>query len=382
MKDGWKYEKFSDVFDLQMGKTPSRDNPRYWNGVWVWVSIADLKEKYIRTTKESITDIAVKETGICKIPKGTVIMSFKLTVGRAAITDCDLYTNEAIMAFLPKQIDVVIPDFVYYYLKGYRWVGSNKAVMGLTLNKKSISENIFSYPSLSTQKQIVSELDKLSGIIEKKKRQVKELDTLAQSIFYDMFGDPVENEKGWNIATFDGIMKPAKTERCGDRIGLPILSITMHNGIIMQSDRFKKVIASRNTKDYKVVRDGQLVIAFPIDEGLIFTQDVAAEGIMSPAYNIWDVDYNLVHRTFINYYFHSSFSMRYYKDKLRGTTQRRRMIPKEDLLGMPIFLPPLPLQQSFAKKVEAIEKQKEIINQSIQEVQTLFDSRMEYYFGE
>ena len=102
---------------------------------------------------------------------------------------------------------------------------------------------------------------------------------------------------------------------------------------------------------------------------------------MSPAYNIWDVDYTYLNRRFLNMYFHCPWAMNYYKSKLRGITQRRRMIPKEDLLSLPIPVPPLPLQHQFAAKIEAIEKQKELIKRSIAEVETLLASRTQYYFG-
>ena len=142
MREGWTHKKFSEVFDLQMGKTPSRDNPQYWGGENTWVAISDLQQKYINTSKENISDKAVSDTNIKIVKNGTVVMSFKLTVGRCAIATKDLYTNEAIMAFSPIDKNALIPEYIYYFLKGYRWVGSNKAVMGLTLNKKSISSNI------------------------------------------------------------------------------------------------------------------------------------------------------------------------------------------------------------------------------------------------
>ena len=187
-----------------MGKTPSRDNPSFWNGVFPWVSISDLKGKYIRNTKEQITDKAL-ECGINKVHKGTVIMSFKLTVGRAAIADCDLYTNEAIMSFVPKPGYDILTDYLYYYLRGHKWIGANKAVMGQTLNKKSISDNVFVLPPLPVQEQICSLLDKMNRVIEAKKEQLKELDNLAQAIFYDMFGDPVENNRGWGSRPISSI---------------------------------------------------------------------------------------------------------------------------------------------------------------------------------
>ena len=176
MREGWKKEKFEDVFDLQMGKTPSRDNPSYWDGTNTWVSISDMKDKkYISKSKEQISDIAVKDSGIKQVKKGTAIMSFKLSIGKTAIAEEDLFTNEAIMAFNVRDGYGITPDYIYYYLRGYKWDGANKAVMGATLNKKTIASNYFSYPSLPEQERIVAELDCLSDIIEKQKQQLKKL---------------------------------------------------------------------------------------------------------------------------------------------------------------------------------------------------------------
>ena len=199
MKQGWEIKKLGEVFDLQMGKTPSRDNRDYWGGSNVWVAISDLQDKYIGDSKEYITDKALTETKIKKVKAGTTIMSFKLSVGRVAITTKDLYTNEAIMAFNLNEGYNLIADYIYYYLKGYKWQGANKAVMGLTLNKASISQNHIIIPPIEEQERIVEELDCLSGVIEKKREQLKELDALAESIFYTMFGDPITNEKGWEV---------------------------------------------------------------------------------------------------------------------------------------------------------------------------------------
>lgn len=164
----------------------------------------------------------------------------------------------------------------------------------------------------------------------------------------------MDMKEGWEKRRFDEIMTPARVERCGDRTDLPILSITMRSGIVEQRDRFSKTIASVDRSNYKIVKDGQLVIAFPIDEGLVYTQDVAKEGIMSPAYNIWDVDYSLVNRNFLVSYFHSRFAFDYYKAKLRGSTQRRRSMDKEDLLSMPIPVPPISEQKRIVEELDLL----------------------------
>lgn len=188
-------------------------------------------------------------------------------------------------------------------------------------------------------------------------------------------------KQDWEYTTFADIMKPAKSERCGNRTDLPVLSITMHQGIVFQSERFKKVIASKDTKDYKIIKDGQLVIAFPIDEGLIYTQDVAKEGIMSPAYIVWDVDYSKLNRKFLNIYFHCDWTMKYYKSKLRGTTLRRRMIPKEDLLALPIPVPPLPEQEKIVSELDCLSDIIEKKRQQLKELDALAQSIFYEMFG-
>lgn len=189
-------------------------------------------------------------------------------------------------------------------------------------------------------------------------------------------------KQNWEYSTFGQIMTPAKVERCKSRTDLPILSITMRDGIVFQSSRFKKVIASVSTENYKIVRNGQLVIAFPIDEGLIYTQDVVEMGIMSPAYNVWNVDYTKVERRFLVKYFHSPNAMRYYKLKLRGTTQRRRNLPKEDLLSMPIPIPPLSVQSRIVAELDLLTGIIDRQNAQLKELDNLAQAIFYDMFGD
>ncbi len=135
--------RLGDIFNLQMGKTPARANAEYWvDGENDWISIADLSnyDKYVGTTKERITDLAVQESGIKLVPSDTVIMSFKLSLGKTAITKEPVYTNEAIMAFLPTGKYDVCADYFYHLFSGRDWSnGTNRAVMGATLNKATLS---------------------------------------------------------------------------------------------------------------------------------------------------------------------------------------------------------------------------------------------------
>ena len=155
----WPVIKIDEAFTLQMGKTPAREKPAYWRSPdYRWISIADLSNygTYTADTKEKISKQAVEETGIKIVPKGTVIMSFKLTIGRTAITSEDIYTNEAIMAFLPKRKDIDT-DFLRLYLSIKDWTDDAKqAVKGATLNKQSIGSATITIPPIEEQKSFSS----------------------------------------------------------------------------------------------------------------------------------------------------------------------------------------------------------------------------------
>ncbi len=110
-----------ELFDLQMGKTPSRNNPEYWNSAdYKWISIGDLSKcgKFISETKEYLSDTAVSESGISQIPADTVVMSFKLSIGKTAITAEPMYSNEAIMSFRDRHVVDLLPDYIYYMFSG------------------------------------------------------------------------------------------------------------------------------------------------------------------------------------------------------------------------------------------------------------------------
>lgn len=189
--------KLKDIFDLQMGKTPSRNNIEFWIARdYKWISIADLTKttKYISETKEYLSKSAVEESKIKVIPANTVVMSFKLSIGKVAITSEDMYSNEAIMAFHDKHIVEILPEYIFYMFKYNNWEeGSNKAVMGKTLNKASLSEIEINIAPIEKQKEIVQVLNKMMDIISARENEIKLLDDLIKARFVEMFGDPVAN---------------------------------------------------------------------------------------------------------------------------------------------------------------------------------------------
>ena len=191
--------KLRQAFDLQMGKTPARNRPDYWNGDHKWISIADIGNagKFLTKTKESITAAGIDGSGIKVVPQGTVIMSFKLSIGKTAITSEDMYTNEAIMAFIDNGKFAVDTNYLYHLCCGTNWTaGTNKAVMGLTLNKATLLEKEIPLPDINEQHEIATKLDKIDALIAERQQQLELIDQAVKSRFIELFGDPVRNSMG------------------------------------------------------------------------------------------------------------------------------------------------------------------------------------------
>jgi len=174
----WRSVPIESVCELSMGKTPSRKVQKYWGKGHKWIAISDMKDKYITNTQEEITDLALKETGIQVIPKGTVIMSFKLTLGRLAITGEDMYSNEAIVSFRIKNPDVLDYEFLYYYLSSIDITKyGSQAAKGITLNSDSLKEIMIKLPTKCEQIKIRDALcfyDKKIDLLEQELEALKQ----------------------------------------------------------------------------------------------------------------------------------------------------------------------------------------------------------------
>ncbi len=170
------------------------------------------------------------------------------------------------------------------------------------------------------------------------------------------------------------VISKAKVERCGNR-SFPVYSMTMHDGIVEQSGRFKKTIASRDTSSYKVVKKNQLVVGFPIDEGVIYVQNHDQPGIMSPAYSVWDFDSDRILPAYLEFALHSPQSMAYYAEKMRGTTARRRTLTGDALKNMSVPVPSIEDQYAVVKTLNCIRSQLAATHQMLDKLDHLVKSR-------
>lgn len=144
------------------------------------------------------------------------------------------------------------------------------------------------------------------------------------------------------------LIRSAKVRRAGSE-DFPLLSMTMRDGLVDQADRFSKRIAGADLSSYKVIERGQLVVGFPIDEGVLDFQMKYAAAIVSPAYGVWDIaDMSRTDPRYLAMALRSPRALSYYRAKLRGSTARRRSLPASEFLAQPISLPPLDEQRRIA----------------------------------
>lgn len=384
----WKTLKLSEVFDLQMGKTPSRSNVEYWNdGSNKWISIADigLADKFIYKTKETITDLAVIESGIRIVPKNTVIMSFKLSIGKTCIVLEDMYTNEAIMAFVDKGKYEIDNNFLYHMFRGKDWsIGINKAVMGSTLNKATLCNVEICIPPLETQKQIAKTLDTAVELLTMRKQQLAELDNLIKSVFYDMFGDPIINEKGWDLSTVDKVCSKIMGG------GTPSKSNNEYyiGNIPWVTPKDMKTIWINDSIDHineDAIKNSSAKLV-PLNSVLMVIRSGILKRSLPVAINTVNIAINQDMKAFItNEKVLKEYLLYFFMIIQNNILKNVRAVTADNIefsliRNMAIPCPPISIQNQFATIVTEIEEQKVLVKKAIGETQYLFDSLMSEYF--
>ncbi|MGV7174760.1 restriction endonuclease subunit S [Xanthomonas axonopodis] len=185
----WPEKRLAELADIGIGGTPSRVVSAFWaekpNG-YPWLSISDLKAKYVAGTKENITALGVRSSNVKVIPAGTTVMSFKLTVGRTAITALEMYCNEAIAIFQPRD-KRLNSRWLYHALpRSAAGVVTDTAVKGATLNKAKMAEMKLRVPSPSEQAKIAEVLDTLDTAIHETEALIAKLKAVKQGLLHDL----------------------------------------------------------------------------------------------------------------------------------------------------------------------------------------------------
>lgn len=366
MKHGWENRDFEKCLE-KVVYTPKLQSSNYQeNGKYPIVSQEDCL----------ISGYWDKEDDVFRLVKPIVVFGDHTRILK--YIDFDFVLGADGVKIL-QPTDDIKAKFLYYYLKWY-----DVPSLGYSRHYKLLKECIVPIPPTHVQEQICSILDKMNRVIEAKKEQLKELDNLAQAIFYDMFGDPVTNEKGWETSTIDTI----STEKLSYGSGASAVEYDGQTRYIRITDindlgdLNEDVKSPSEIDDKYLLKEGDILFARSgATVGKTYCHNEKNGRCIYAGYLIkMRPNTSKVLPKYIFYYTKSEYYKAFIRNAQNAVAQPNINAKQYGALIIPI--PPLPLQQAFAEKVEAIERQKELINQSLREVQTLFDSRMDYWFSE
>ena len=381
--DGMKY-KLEDLFDLQMGKTPARNNPEYWNSADnKWISIGDLSKcgKYITNTKEYLSDTAVEESGISLIPENTVVMSFKLSIGKTAITSEPMYSNEAIMSFRDKHVVPILPDYLYYMFSAKDWdEGTNKAVMGKTLNKATLAKVTIDVHSPTEQRKIVDTLDKVASVIDARRQQLSALDDLIKARFVEMFGESSSKTGPLKECCLDirggGTPSMQYPEYYGGNV--PFIKSGDVRGDVVMSGALWLSDKALSETSAKYVPAGSVLV---VNRSAALLKEFRAAIAGQPVVINQDIKAFVPKPEFTSEYLLWAIKIQTQYLLTKVTTVLTSHIDLKDLLDLRIVAASTEHQDAFSAFVAQIDKSKSVIQKSLDETQLLFDSLMQQHFG-
>lgn len=388
MREGWEYKKIGDIATVVSGSTPQTSVEEFWGEGHYWVTPAELDDKtvYVSKTERQITDAALAKAKLQRLPKGTVLLSSRAPIGKVAICDVDMYCNQGFKNCICS--DLVYNKYLFYFLKDKKEY-LNSLGRGATfkeISKGIVEKVVVPLPPKSTQLSIVSELDKLNELIRIKKEQLKDYDTLAQSIFYEMFGDPVENEKGWEVKKLmeicdvrDGTHDSPKYVESSNYMLITSKNI-VNRAISFDDVNYITEEDYNNINKRSKVDDGDIIMPMIGTIGnpvIVYLDNLHKFSIKNVALIKFFHNTSILNRYLLELMISDSFR-KYLLSLNKGGTQK--FVALGTIRRMDIILPPLSLQQSFAHKIEQIERQKAAVQSTITDLETLLAARMQYWF--
>ena len=390
MKSKWEYKTLGNICVSELGKTlnQSKDTGTLRpylcaiNIQWDCLNLQDLKKA--RFEDDELERYSVQ--------KGDLLVCEGGDVGRAALWESDepmLYQNAL------HRIRFSVGCYPRFYLFCLRHL-KNKGVLdsrfakGVTIKhlvKSSLLSIPVPVPPLDEQQRIVAELDLLTEVIDKRRLQLTEIDTLAQSIFYDMFGDPTHNEKGWDMKKLGDLCLVITKGTTPTTLGFPFVEEGI-NFVKVESFTNGRIdplkLAHISDECHEALERSQLKkndLMICIAGATIGKMAVVDESILPANTNQACAIVRLACEQYIPFIF-AYLKMRFVYDVQnmgKGVAQPNLSLGQLRDLNVP--LPPQALQQEFADKIQSIEKQKAAVNQSIAETQKLLDYTMDKYFG-
>ena len=383
MKQGWEYKKLGEVCNITMGQSPDGKSINDNEGVEFHQGKTCFGERTLGVS------CLFSNAPVKLAEANSVLLCVRAPVGYPNITNRKICIGRGLCALYAKEnID---NTFLFYSLLG-KQSHFEKNATGSTfkaISSKVISNTEIPFPPKSTQLSIVSELDKINELIRLKKEQLKDYDNLAQSIFYEMFGDPVENEKGWEVKELGQLCEVTSSKRVFINevvdAGVPFIRGTeltalnklvpgekMHYTLFITQEHYERVKAITG-----VPKVGDLLIPSINADGIVWMVDTEEPLYFKDGRVLW-IHVNHNHFNSIAIQKLMNILIKNIYASMGGATFAELKLFV--LRNMKVPIPPLSVQDAFAEKIKRIDIQKLQVKKSITDLETLLASRMQYWF--
>lgn len=384
--------RLGELCIIQSGGTPSRHNKAYWeNGRIPWVKISDIKDKYLDTTEECITELGLEKSSAKIFPAGTILYTIFATLGEVCILNIDAATNQAI-AGIQLESSQVEKDYLYHYLLSLKSTVNNigRGVAQNNINMTILRKFEISLPSLDEQHKIVVVLDKVNDLINKRRQQLDKLDELVKSRFVEMFGDMLLNNLGWGEMSLEtladvvsGITKGRKI-RDKELIEVPYMAVSNVKDGYIDWTTVKTIMATRQELDQYRLMPNDVLMTEGGDPDKLGRGAVIVEPLENSIHQNHIFRVRLQTKKmlpiFFSEYLQHQKAKRYFLGCAKQTTGIASINMKQ-LRALPVLMPPMELQKQFATFVTQTNKSKSAIQKSLKKLETLKKSLMQEYFG-
>ncbi|MGO6984557.1 restriction endonuclease subunit S [Rhizobium leguminosarum] len=379
----WPQVRISEVTEIVSGATPKTALSSYWDGDIAWATPADLSDldgAYIGDTPRKITEAGLRSCAASILPPNSVLFSSRAPIGHVAINTVPMATNQGFKSFVPNN-RVLNSKFLFWWLKAHR---ARLEAMGTGATFKEVSKATVSrveipLPPLEEQKRIAAILDKSDQLRQKRGQAIALLDSLSESIFLEMFGEPVSNPRGFAVKELQEIVDPHRKITYGILMpgpdvpdGVPYVRVMdMRDGLVLV-DQLRRT-TSEIAKEYRrsSLRAGDLLISIrghvgrlavtPREcDGANITQDTARLAISE------------ANPLYVSALLSTSEAQHWMAQRTKGVAVRG--INLGDLKKFPVMLPAMAEQNEFARQVEQKLKVIQLKEAQLRGSESLFSS--------
>jgi type I restriction enzyme S subunit len=379
--------RLSELCRFQNGGTPSKTTGRYFTGTVPWITGADLTGQIANQARSFITEEAIASSATNRVSAGTVLLVTRTSVGKVAIAGVDLCFSQDITAITP-DASKLAPEYLVHFLRNkeahFKSHARGATIQGIT--RQVVADIEVPLPLLPEQRRIAAILDQAEALRTQRRAALAHLDSLTQSIFLDMFGDPVTNDRGWPRARIDSFVagfESGKSLVADDEddssSAFRVLKVSAVTSLEYKPDQSKALPSDYVPPSSHIVRAGDLLFSRANTTDLIGATafvDQTPDNLLLPD-KLWRFVWHSPPRTtplYVRHLFRQPKFRQEIGQRASGTSGSMKNISQGKVLSIEVGHPPLPLQHSFATRVQAIEALKTKHRSALAQLDTLFAS--------